>query len=380
MRSDNDNKASFNNIRLSSATISGQIDMTGASIDGDLDFESLQIGDTLFMRSDSENMASFNTVNLVQATVKGGIIMDGAVLTGDFVAQGLRAAGDVSMKQIATDSPLIMPFARIDGNLDLGGANLADLDLRGASIAGEMRLGDKDKTSMVGWLAPKGGTDFIDLRSARVGSLSDNKYSWPKHLFLDGFAFARLGGYMGDSGDEMVGRGAEWWDLHWARLDSDFSPSPYEQLAGAFTAVGDRDAANDIHYLEQVRSDENTTGWGSFLWSRLLRWGAGYGIGTYMFRALYWALAFAFVGAVILRFWVQGVRDLKHGFLWCFGASVTRLLPVLSLKKEFVDFFDDPKLNQFKPWQDFVFVALAVLGWVLGAVVIAAFATITHGS
>ena len=100
-----------------------------------------------------------------------------------------------------------------------------------------------------------------------------------------------------------------------------------------------------------------------------------------MFRALYWALGLSLLGAMFLRFWANnGVVQLKHGFVWCFGASVNRLLPVLSLKKEFVDFFDDPKLNQFEPWQDFVFVALAVLGWALGAIVIAAFATITHGS
>jgi hypothetical protein len=103
-----------------------------------------------------------------------------------------------------------------------------------------------------------------------------------------------------------------------------------------------------------------------------------------MFFALLWALGFAFIGAVVLRLFVKGVHSpagskQRHSFLWCFGASVNRLLPVLNLKKEFADFFDNPKLDEFKPWQDSVFVALAVIGWVLGAIVIAAFATITHG-
>ncbi len=98
-----------------------------------------------------------------------------------------------------------------------------------------------------------------------------------------------------------------------------------------------------------------------------------------MFRALYCALGLAVVGAFVLKFWVRGVADAEHGPLWCFGASVNRLLPVLTLKKEFADFFDDPKLNKFTSWQDFLFTALAVLGWVLGAVVVAAVATITHG-
>jgi hypothetical protein len=106
-----------------------------------------------------------------------------------------------------------------------------------------------------------------------------------------------------------------------------------------------------------------------------------------MFRALYCAVGLSLLGAALLMFWAnKGVVELKHGcgrawcFVWCLGASVNRLLPVLSLKKEFVDFFDNSKLNQFTPWQDFIFVALAVLGWFFGAIVIAAFATITHGS
>jgi hypothetical protein len=55
-------------------------------------------------------------------------------------------------------------------------------------------------------------------------------------------------------------------------------------------------------------------------------------------------------------------------------------LPGVTLKKEFKDFFDDSTLNKFTPHQDFFFAILVVLGWILGAIVIAAFATITHGS
>ena len=244
-----------------------------------------------------------------------------------------------------------------------------------------MRLGDS--RSAIDWLPLIGDSDILDLRNTRVGSLSDNKNAWPERgrLRLDGFTFARLGGYQADYGASMIRqRGAEWWDSSWARLDGDFSPSPYEQLAAAFTAAGDRAAGDEIRYDEQVRAGQNTKSWGAFAWSQLLRWGAGYGIGLYMFRALYIALALALLGAVVLRFWVKSVGSAGHGFFWCFGASVNRLLPVLTLKKEFTDFFDNPGVNQFTPWQDFFFVTLAVLGWVLGAIVIAAIATITHTS
>jgi hypothetical protein len=111
-----------------------------------------------------------------------------------------------------------------------------------------------------------------------------------------------------------------------------------------------------------------------------LRLVAGYGIGSYAFRSAYWALALALLGSVIMRFWVKGVAEANHGWFWCLGASLNRLLPVLNLKKEFADFFDDRAINQFTPQQDFFFTVLGLLGWMVGAFVLAAMATITHGS
>ena len=99
-----------------------------------------------------------------------------------------------------------------------------------------------------------------------------------------------------------------------------------------------------------------------------------------MFWALYWALGFSAVGALFLRFWAnQGITAEGHGLIWCIGASVNRLLPVVTLKKEFAEFFDNPALNKFTPLQDFSFTILGVLGWLLGVIVVAAIAAITHG-
>jgi hypothetical protein len=281
------------------------------------------------------------------------------------------------MRTIYSDAQISMSFAQLGGNLDLRGSDLSGLDLHGASIAGEMRLGDNTPTSMVCWSASHGQPDVIDLRNARLGSLSDNQYSWPKHKHLDGLAFAHLGGSEQNSGAYMINRGPKWWDS-WAAADDDRSSSLYEQLASIFTGAGDRDAADEIHYDEQVHAGEQS-GLLGFVRSMFMRWGAGYGIGSYMFRAFYWAIVLSLIGALILRLWVKGVADRNRSFLWCFGASVNKLLPGANLNKEFADFFDDPAHNKFTPRQQFFFVALAALGWVLGLIVLAAFAAITHG-
>jgi uncharacterized protein YjbI with pentapeptide repeats len=343
------NKATFKGVLLRRAKIANQIDMHGATFEGDLNAEDLQVVGPLLMGSEEQNLTS---------CFAGRIVMDGAIFGGGLTAQSLRVVGDVSMRNVYTDALLAMSFAQFGGNLDIGGANLVSLDLRGASIVGEMRLGGK--ASMVGWVAPRGGMDFIDFRNAHVGSLAAGEYSWPKHLFLDGFTFGRFGGYEGDSGGQMIALGADWWNRNFAERD-DFNSSPYEQLAAVFTGAGDHDAADDIHYDEQVRATEKSSVLGR-AGSTLMRWGAGYGIGSYMFRAFYWAIALSLLGALILRLWVKGVADRNRSFLWCFGASVNKLLPGVNLKKEFVDFFDDPAHNKFTPRQDFFFVVFHLGG------------------
>jgi hypothetical protein len=376
MQSDHGYKSTFRSIDLHGANIAGPLDFDGAALDGDLDAHGTRVGGGLFMRTNNQNEASFGRVNLNGATVTGGLSMDGAVFRGELIARGLRVTGDLSLRNTYTDSLVSLPFLQVGGNLELGGANLTSLDLTGATVAGELRLGKDNKTT-VGWT---GKNSYIDFRSARVSSMASNKYSWPAKLFLDGFTFARFGAFDGDVGKEKVERRAAWWLSNFAERD-DYNSAPYEQLAAAFVATGDHDAADEIHYKERIRADEQDRGWGGFVWSQFLRWAAGYGIGSYMFRALYWALGLSVLGAVLLRFWAtKGVFAESHGFLWCLGASVNRLLPGVNLKKEFSDFFDDRKINQFTPAQDFFFVILAALGWVLGAIVIAAFATITHGS
>ncbi|MGH6863257.1 MAG: hypothetical protein ACRECN_03130, partial [Methylocella sp.] len=127
----------------------------------------------------------------------------------------------------------------------------------------------------------------------------------------------------------MRERGVDWWD-NWARLDPNQSLAPYAQLAAALTSLGDRVAANEIRYLGRVRERETEKGV-AWVWSGFLQYVAGFGIGTYTLRALYWVLFISFLGAVDLRTWVKGVCDEKHGFIWCYGASLSRLLPVIEI-------------------------------------------------
>jgi cytoskeletal protein CcmA (bactofilin family) len=388
MFSESPNEAIFNEVYLVGAKITRDFNLYGARVDGDLRAESVQIGGSLITTSPIP--LTYKTwfrgiFDLSLSTVNGQvnmgmcqIAMPNTTFDGDVILEHLHVTGDVLLCNIASNRLLKASYAQIGGNLDFSGAKLAAVDLGGASIVGELRLGNEN--SGVTWAGAK--NEFLNLRSTHVGRLSDKENAWPPRLSLDGFSFDQFGE---NSSAEMIRRGADWWNMHFVGLDSEHGRSPYEELAAVYAAAGDHDAANDIRYDESVWADQKSSGL-AWISSRALRWGAGYGIGIYMFVALAWALSLSLVGAVIL-FWAnKGVVKLiqvKHGcvwcFVWCWGASVNRVLPVLSLKKEFTDFFDNPKLNQFTPFQNLVFAVLAVLGWGLSFIVIAAFATITHG-
>jgi hypothetical protein len=71
------------------------------------------------------------------------------------------------------------------------------------------------------------------------------------------------------------------------------------------------------------------------------------------------------------------VRDKGHGFLWCWGASLTRLLPVIEINKEFSDFFNDPDRKNLTARENVAFSLMGVFGWFLAAILIAAVSGIT---
>jgi hypothetical protein len=100
MRSRDGFKASFRTVDITNARIAGHIDFSGASLDGDLNANFVQLGGSLFMRSDDNNVASFGKINLSGANIVDATSMDRAILRDGLVAQGLRVAGDVCQRGI----------------------------------------------------------------------------------------------------------------------------------------------------------------------------------------------------------------------------------------------------------------------------------------
>ena len=383
MDSDAQNRAGFKHVDLTNAKVAGHVIMSGASFDDVLDAGLLQIGGYLSMASKPPNMMTIfkKDVNLNGAKITGTLDMKGASFEGKVNAESLKVGGDLFMRYACHADKGVMAFANVGGNLDLRSTSLADTDLSGASVAGELRLGgQKFPHCRTGSGTPP---DVLNLRNAKVGNLmvASDALTAPQLLRLDGFSFGRVGGFEGDTEPQRRRRSIKWWD-NWARLDPDYSPTPYAQLAAAFTNSGDRDAANDIRYLDRARQREvaceETWLRGSCVLQTSLGAVAGYGIGSYTFIVLPWVFGFWLAGAALLWWTVPAAKH--KGAVWCCCASLAQLLPVIPINKELTAFFDDPERVRLKGWQVFVFSALGVVGLALGAILLIAVSGLTHSS
>jgi uncharacterized protein YjbI with pentapeptide repeats len=382
MNSDGQNKASFKHVDLTGAKVVGHVNMSGASFEDVLDAGLLQIGGILGMASMPPNMMTIfkKDVNLNGAKIGGTFNADGARFAGKVNADFLKVTGDLFMRYVCYADKVEMAFANFGGHVDLRGASVTDADLSGASVTGELRL---DGKKFEGCTRSNPTRDVLNLRNAKVGNLlvADDGLTSSRRLRLDGFTFGHMGGFEGDVKSRLRERPAKWWD-DWVRLDPDYSRTPYTQLAAVFNSAGDRDAAEDIRYLEREREREVVCeeGWlrGSCILQTTLGVVAGYGIGSHTFVVLYWVLGFWLVGVALLWWTVPAARH--NGVIWCFCAGLAQLLPVIPISKELTAFFDDPERKRLKGWQVFVFSALGVVGLALGTLLLVAVSGLTRSS
>jgi hypothetical protein len=157
-------------------------------------------------------------------------------------------------------------------------------------------------------------------------------------------------------------------------------------------AAGHRDAAEAILFAGRdrerdeiwARQDQGLWHWlwhglPDWLWLTVFSGVAGYGIGLYTFRVLFWVMLLTVIGAVVLWY---SPNARARGLAWRLGASLHRLLPVVELNKEFKDFFENPppapgQVRNLSPWQTGFFSAIALAGWVLGFFLLAAMGGLT---
>src|SRR5262249_15090373 len=130
MNSNDDNQACTfkKHVRLTSAKVTGDLNMRGAVFNGELDANGLQVGIDLLMSAE-EQVSRFKQVDLTNAKVGNVFSMRGTITDGDLIASSSQVGKDMVLRKANISGQIRMISASVGGNLDLRGATIASFDL-----------------------------------------------------------------------------------------------------------------------------------------------------------------------------------------------------------------------------------------------------------
>lgn len=316
---------------------------------GPISADGLSVEQDLFMRN---GFQATGEVRLLGAKIGGNLECDkGHFSHPDKIAlnaDGVEVGGDVFLrKEFQATGEVRLPGAKIGGDLDCDNGHFSNpngtalgaerVDVKGSVFLceqfhaeGDVSFADATVGVCLAWWEVKHPERCtLSLESARIGTLWDQKKSWPAKLYLDGLVYDRL------YHDAPVGwkERLEW--LNRQDYENKFVPQPYVQLAKVLKEMGhDADAREiliakqeDPARLELMTSAQRAR-------HHVLGWTIGYGYRPWM--AAWWILGFMFIGTVF--FWIGSTQGLfletKAGTPPAFNAivySIDAFVPLVDL-------------------------------------------------
>ncbi len=344
-----------------------RIELWGTSIAGALFLSGSQL-DSLFMQQ--ANVASdvviygarIQYLQLGNATFGGNIVIgpteDQPSIVSKMRVEASKVAGRITITDAIIETPIVLRFASIGGNLEINGGTLRGIDMTGATISGEFRL-VASKTGPPKW----SGDEPSILRNATARVIRIEGEPWPPKLDLRGFQFQLLGDGedRSRSGARMPHRDVEPL-LQWLGRSTPYSPQPYEQVAHVLAGTGDDAAAREVRYAAREEERRLAQGWKkAWLTAVWLVIGHGY----HLDRALYWVIGLLIVGVLVVRLSGEAKRhNLGSGVAFSFD----RLVPVVKLRDQKVEL--RPGVRQY-------FYVQQILGYVLASFLVAGLSGLT---
>ena len=228
------------------------IQIRGARIDEELDLEAAKVLFPLAFRK-----CKFTAdINFQQAQVFA-LYMPGTH-TGPVLADGLKVEGSILLRDgFKAEGEVRIPGATVGGSLSCVEGQFIN---KGGKALVADRVKVEGSVFLRGGFRAEGSVSFVaatvngrfslsrinfpahmtlKLNSAKIGTLHDKEDSWPvpKHLVLHGLEYNEISR---ESPKDSKTR------IEWLRLQKDFSPQPYEQLAKVLRESGDNAGARDV--------------------------------------------------------------------------------------------------------------------------------------
>jgi hypothetical protein len=245
----------------------------GFVAEGEVNLAGAQLGNNLSCDGGAFQNGNGRALNADGINVKGFV----------FFRAGFRAEGEVNLLS-----------AQIGDNLECDGGTFKNAAGRalnadrmnvqgnvmfrsGFSAAGEVRLVNAVVKGTLVWTGVHnpGGTLLI-LRNGTAGAIQDDKASWPDagKLDLDGFVYGHIATDLTDTKNR----------LRWLKLQQEFTPQPYRQLAKVMKDAGFDRGERRVLFEMEDRIWKEEGGWVAALFRWPLSLVVGYGY--YPMRAL----------------------------------------------------------------------------------------------
>lgn len=339
---------SHGEIRLTGARIGGSFNVSNAALTNPrgpaLTAPVITVGlDMLCVRMRAEGGVRFRG-----ARIAGGMNLDDATLVDPggaaLQAENLAVGTDLQGMRLRADGRVDLRGAKIIGQLNLAYARLTN--------AGGMALRASGCTAAECWLRdaePIVGS--VNLRRAQFDLLHATPDLWPGSVKLDGLTYGRLAPHL--PARER---------LELLERDEDgYVPHAYEQLAGAYSRIGD-DAAARLVRLAKQRRHRSTLPSYAKVWGYLQDVTVGYGYRP--MRAAAWLAVLLAIGTV--TFGLHHPPPLEHGKAPGFNPFIYTLNLLLPI----VDFGQAKAFNPQGPYQWLSYLLVAA-GWILATTVLA---------
>jgi hypothetical protein len=310
-----------------------EVDLDKARIDGDLRLRH-HGGQKPMIGPPFEDRPALSLNN---ATIAGRVELRNARIAGPLMLDAARIGEDLWLRYgSSVEGPIVAVYARFGQNVDFTGSELGSVDLTGARIGGELRLGAPEPDR-----PPPTWRDCarLVLRNATVSAWVDADVpfsnenpgcgdraaaSWPMSMDAYGFGYDRIGGLGG--GDQTLREECGFYEA-WLARQEPFSLDPYRRLGDYLDAGGRAPAARWARWNGRQRQLSEAAG---LEFIRLFFQLIFVGYGIYSYVIFIWVAAFAAVGALVFSR-APEARDSPTPLGLMF--SIDMLLPFLSFRK-----------------------------------------------
>jgi hypothetical protein len=347
-------------ISASHVQVDGDIIVSGASIDTNIDLSSSNVKGALIImyvdsqRGDISATEVGNQLVIFSSNFHQTPAGHDTPATLNFYSS--RAQRGLYITRTSVTGVVSAEAAIISGDFDLLGSTISNLDAKSTQVAGYLIVGENaiSPTKPTNWP----GDSLLDLDGSHLGGIRgpEDESEWPSRIL---FHASTLGLFYSDfCGRENCGHSAVWFQT-WLKHAAYDPPSiePYKQISDLLAAEGRVQEAQELNVSgHDVERDEAWRRHGWLRYALFWVYGVSVGYGSYPERSLLWISILVGMGALIFRRTPEAkAQHMPYGVAYSFDM----LLPIVHLRELHY------KID-LNGWERYYFYFHKLMGWALG--------------